>query len=319
MAVYTHLSPAAIETILSHYTIGTLVSYRPIESGIENSNYDLTTSTGRFILTLYEKRVQEADIPFYLGLMHHLQQQHIPCPVPIPTTHGAFYTTMEGKPCAIVSFLQGKSTILPQNAHLQALGSSMAQMHKASLSFPMQLPNRFSLASWYELFARVQDRADSLKLGLAEEISSHLDFLTSHWPTDLPKGTIHGDLFPDNVFFMNGTLSGIIDFYFSCSDFLMYDVAICLNAWCFEPGSDFNITKARLLLTHYHKIRPISEAELSALPVLATGASLRFLLTRLYDWLHVPEGALVTPKDPLEYLRKLRFHHNIQSHLEYGL
>lgn len=319
MAVYTHLSPSSIETLLSEYTIGTLVSYRPIEAGIENTNYNLTTSTGRFILTVYEKRVQETDLPFYLGLMRHLQQQGVPCPVPLCTQDGKLYTSIDQKPCAIVSFLEGKSVVSLQNIHLQALGTSMAKMHLASLSFPMQLPNRFLLSSWHELFTLVRPLADTLKPGLAEEIAYHLHFIESHWPSDLPEGIIHGDLFPDNVFFTAGTLSGIIDFYFSCSDFLMYDLAICLNAWCFEHGSDFNITKARLLLTHYHDTRPLSEKELSALPVLASGSALRFLLTRLYDWLHRPNNALVTPKDPLEYLRKLRFHHNIRSHLEYGL
>ena len=319
MAVYTHLSPADITSLLSQYAIGEFVSYQGIESGVENSNYRIHTSQNQFILTIYEKRVREMDLPFYLGFMHHLQQQGIPCPIPVKTRTGKLLTTCQEKPSAIVSFLQGKSLATIQNAHLQELGTHMARMHLASLTFPMQLENRFSVASWRELFTQITGNAHALKPGLSEEIAYHLDFIDTHWPSGLPTGIIHGDLFPDNVFFTSGKLSGLIDFYFSCSDFLMYDLAICLNAWCFEPGGDFNITKARCLLTYYHQVRPLSEAELSALPILASGAALRFLLTRLYDWLNPSATALVTPKDPLEYLKKLRFHHNIQSHLEYGL
>lgn len=319
MAVYTHLSASEIAQLLLEYSIGSFISSKEITAGVENSNYLLTTTQNTYILTIYEKRVRIEDLPFYLKLMFHLNHHSISCPTPIATKKGDLFTTIKNKPCAIISFLDGQSSSSISNWQLKELGEAMGHMHLASSDFSMRTPNHFSLESWIKLNNQVKPKADSLKPGLAEEINYHLQFIQAQWPKDLPCGIIHGDLFPDNVFFQDNKLSGIIDFYFACYDFLMYDIAICLNAWCFEQGGDFNITKAKLMLTHYHKTRPISEAELNALPVLASGAALRFLLTRLYDWLHQSKDALVKPKDPLEYLQKLRFHHNIKSHTEYGL
>ncbi len=319
MAVYTHLTQNDVGQLLKHYNLGTCISYQGITSGVENSNYMLVTTTGKFILTIYEKRVVKADLPFYLELMNHLQQRQIPVPSPLATTDGTWLSEIHHKPCAIVSFLEGKSALQLSNSHLSELGSHMARMHLASSNFSQSLENRFSLTSWFALFVQIKDYLHTIKPGLSQEIEQHLQHLQTHWPQQLPKGVIHGDLFPDNVFFQGHKLSGMIDFYFACSDFLMYDIAICLNAWCFETGGDFNITKAKLLLTHYHQIRPLSEDELNALPILASGAAMRFLLTRLYDWLHQNKDAIVIPKNPLEYLSRLRFHHNIVSHTEYGL
>lgn len=319
MAVYTHLTSEDVTNLLKHYAIGTLISFKEIIAGVENSNYFIKTSTGKYILTIYEKRVKIDDLPYYLTLMQHLFQKGFPCPTPIQTVHSQLSYTIKGKACAIISFLEGKSTQNIQNHHLMKLGQSIAQMHLFSKNFPGVKPNHFSVESFSPLFERIKGQIDDVKVGLSDEIQDHLSFVINHWPKHLPTGTIHGDIFPDNVFFDDDQLTGVIDYYFACTDFFMYDIAICLNAWCFEQGGDFNITKAKLLLTHYHEVRPISDEELNALPVLASGASLRFLLTRLFDWLNPSKDAVVTPKDPLEYLKKLRFHHHIKSHHEYGL
>jgi len=219
----------------------------------------------------------------------------------------------------MVSFLDGMWPRRPGPDHCAALGQALAGLHRAGADFALRRTNDLSLAGWRPLLAASVDHADSIKPGLAVELEAELDFLERHWPADLPAGVIHGDLFPDNVFFRGGVLSGLIDFYFACNDFLAYDVAVCLNAWCFEADGAFNATKARRLLAAYGKVRALKPAETAALSVLARGGALRFLLTRLYDWVHTPKGALVTPKDPLEYLGKLRFHQAVAGPGAYGL
>lgn len=319
MAVYTEISKSELEQFLMHYSVGTLVSFKGIAEGVENSNYLLVTTTGTYILTLYEKRVNAEDLPFYLGLMKHLAARQVPCPVPIVAKDGAMLQQLKGRPAAMVSFLEGKSTKNIKNHHLEALGAAMAKMHLAAEGFSLTCANKFSLPSWKSLFQSVSSRADEVKTGLAAEITEHLTFLETHWPSHLPAGVIHADVFPDNVFFEKDSLTGIIDFYFACNDFLAYDLAICLNAWCFENHAELNVTKAKLLITSYHAVRPLSSKELATLPVLASGAAMRFLLTRLYDWLNRVEGAMVTPKDPLEYLKKLRFHQGVPGPEAYGI
>ncbi len=320
MAVYTILNSYDIEQILSNYNIGKFDNFFPIESGTENSNYLIKCADVKYILTIYEKRVKSEDLPFYLELMYFLNQANIPCPTPIKTKSGDVIVSIKNKFATIVSFLEGKSSTKITSIQTEQLGKHIALMHKSSLNFPLTLKNNFSLDSWSLLFNNIKkNEAEELKPGISDEIASHLNFIKGSWPTNLPQGIIHGDLFPDNVFFKGDKISGIIDFYFSCYDFLMYDIAICLNAWCFESSGEFNLTKAKSLLQGYNSIRKISEAELSALPILASGAALRFLLTRLYDNLNNKTTALVKLKNPLEYLAKLRFHHNIKSHLEYGM
>jgi homoserine kinase type II len=319
MAVYTTVSQNQLDELLSNYNIGKPLKLEAIEQGIENSNYFLTTDKAKYVLTIYEKRVNKADLPFYLNLMEHLSKKNVPCPVPIKNKEGGNLSEVNGRPCAIISFLSGKNTKSIQNTHLAELGANMAKMHLATSDFAMELKNNFSLNAWGSLFNSVKDNADSLKAGLKSEIEEQLGRLTVSWPSSLYRGVVHADLFPDNVFFHNDKLVGIIDYYFACNDYLMYDVAICLNAWCFENNNEFNVTKAKKLLSSYNQVRKISEEELNALPILASGAALRFLLTRLYDWFNRVEGALVKAKDPLEYLEKLRFHSGIKSHTEYGL
>lgn len=319
MAVYTEVSDEALAAFLAQYDLGEAMAFKGIAEGVENSNYLLRLTSGSYILTLYEKRVRREDLPYFVGLMEHLARHGITCPVPVPGRDGAALRELCGRPAAIITFLDGLSTrrILPD--HCRLLGAAMARLHLAGADFPMRRANNLSLAGWRPLFEASAARAHEVQAGLADSLAEELDRLEADWPRDLPTGVIHADLFPDNVFFLAGRLSGIIDFYFACNDFLAYDLAICLNAWCFERDGSFNITKARCLLRAYEAVRPLSRPEMAALPVLARGSAVRFLLTRLYDWLHHPAGALVEPKDPLEYWRKLRFHQGVRGPGAYGL
>ena len=319
MAVYTEVSNGEIEAFVGLYDIGRPVSCKGIAEGVENSNYLLHTERGSYILTLYEKRVKPADLPFFIGLMEHLAGKGIACPTPLHQRGGSALGELCGRPAAIISFLDGMWPRRPTARHCQLLGEALAQFHLAGADFPLKRPNDLSLAGWRSLFEACRKRAHEVEPGLADELARELDFIEARWPTDLAIGTIHADLFPDNVFFLGDRLSGIIDFYFACTDFYAYDLAVCLNAWCFEPNNSFNATKARGFITSYRKIRPLPAAEYAALPLLARGSALRFLLTRLYDWLNHPPGAFVKPKDPLEYLRKLRFHAAVSSPGGYGL
>jgi homoserine kinase type II len=319
MAVYTEVSDEALADFMTQYDLGEATSFKGIAEGVENSNYLLRLTSGSYILTLYEKRVRREDLPYFVGLMEHLAHQGINCPVPVPGRDGAALRELCGRPAAIITFLEGLSArrILPE--HCRLLGQAMARMHVAGSTFTMQRANNLSIGGWRPLFEASAARAHEVQDGLAEGLKEELDRLESDWPRELPSGVIHADLFPDNVFFLSGRLSGIIDFYFACNDFLAYDLAICLNAWCFERDGSFNITKARCLLQAYEAVRPLSRPELAALPILARGSAMRFLLTRLYDWLHHPEGALVEPKNPLEYWNKLRFHQSVRGPGDYGL
>jgi homoserine kinase type II len=319
MAVYTHVDRAALDSFLEAYDLGRPLALEGISEGVENSNFRLVTERGRYILTLYEKRVEPADLPFFLDLMNHLAAQGVPCPTPIRARTGTALQRLCGRPAAIVSYLAGASIRRVGPAHCAALGQALARLHLAGGDFARFRPNSLSVTSWRGLFEACRGGADQLLPGLAREIETELAVLERTWPGDLPHGVIHADLFPDNVFFAGQTLTGIIDFYFACVDIVAYDIAICLNAWCFEPDGAFNITKARLMLAAYRAERPFAEHELEALPLLARGAALRFLLTRLFDWQHRVEGALVAVKDPLEYLAKLRFHRGVAGPGAYGL
>jgi len=319
MAVYTDVSDDDLRAFAALYDIGEVLSCKGIAEGVENSNFLVTTERGNFILTLYEKRVAPRDLPFFIALMEHLARHGVACPTPVPGRDGIALRELCGRPAAIVTFLAGMwpRRILP--FHCAALGRALAELHRAGASFRMTRANDLAVAGWRSLFESCRIRAAEAQPGLAEELAAELVLLETLWPRDLPMGVIHADLFPDNVFFRDHELSGLIDFYFACTDFLAYDLAICLNAWCFEADGSFNVTKARLLLDGYRRERPLGPGELAALPVLARGSALRFLLTRLFDWLNPPAGALVRPKDPLEYLRKLRFHRAITDPGGYGL
>ena len=319
MAVYTEVSAEEIEGFVADYDIGEVLSFKGIAEGVENSNYLLQTDRGRYILTLYEKRVDANDLPFFLGLMEHLAARGISCPVPLHGRDGKALRTLCDRPAALVSFLDGLWPRRIHSFHCAELGTALARMHLAGADFELPRANALSVAGWRPLLDSCQARADEVKPGLAAALEKELAHLEAAWPDDLPAGVIHADLFPDNVFFRGESLTGLIDFYFACNDFFAYDIAICLNAWCFEQDRAFNVTKARLLLQSYRRERPLSDAELAALPLLARGSALRFLLTRLYDWLNHPEGAFVKPKDPMEYWHKLSFHQEVRGPGAYGL
>ncbi|MBI2235983.1 MAG: homoserine kinase [Magnetospirillum sp.] len=325
MAVYTEVSDDELEEFVAEYDIGEVISCKGIAEGVENTNYMLQTDRGSYILTLYEKRVNPDDLPFFLALMEHLALRGLECPTPLHGRDGRALREVCGRPAAIVSFLKGMWPRRITLNHCAELGAGMAQMHVAGADFAMTRRNSLSVAGWRPLFEKARPGADAVKEGLADFIDAELADLEARWPSGLPAGLIHADLFPDNVFFLADRaagvdrMSGIIDFYFACTDALAYDIAVCLNAWCFEPDGCFNTTKARMMLSSYRRIRPLSGDELEALPLLARGAAMRFLLTRLYDWLNTPVGAMVKRKDPLEYYRKLRFHQGITGPGAYGI
>ena len=319
MAVYTQISDDDLVGFLQEYAIGDLVSYAGIAEGVENSNFLLRTTTGTYILTLYEKRVNADDLPFFIGLMDHLSRQGLSCPTPIAGVDQNYLRQLSGRPAAIVTFLDGVWHRRISAVHCREVGTALAELHLAGSRFEMRRANSLSLADWGPLLAASGRRANEVYHGLYDLLNNELHYLNRHWPSGLPEGVIHADLFPDNVFFLGDKLSGLIDFYFACTDALAYDLAICLNAWCFETDGSFNVTKSRQMVTAYEKTRPLSDSERAALPIFARGSALRFLLTRLYDWLNHQEGALVKPKDPMEYLGKLRFHQQVSSLAGYGL
>jgi len=319
MAVYTTVSDDELTEFLSRYDLGEVLAFKGIAEGVENSNFLLQTEHGNHILTLYEKRVAPEDLPYFLALMRHLAANGVDCPLPIAACDGSALQSLCGRPAAIISFLEGLWPRRIHPFHCRELGERLARMHLAGADFAMSRPNNLSIDGWRPLLEACGPRSDEVRPALFGELNEELGKLESEWPEELPQGVIHADLFPDNVFFRNERLTGFIDFYFACNDALAYDVAVCLNAWCFEPDGSFNITKAQQLLASYRAVRPLDERELLALPLLCRGAALRFLLTRLFDWLNHPPGAFVKPKDPLEYYRKLRFHADCDGPGAYGL
>ena len=318
MAVYTEVSDEELARFIASYGLGELLSYKGIAEGVENTNYVVQTTSGPFILTLYEKRVDPNDLPFFLGLMEHLSEKGVTCPLPVRDADGKNLKMLAGRYAALVTFLDGVWPRRPKAEHCFEVGRAMAQMHVASNGFPIQRRNALGVQGWRPLYEKFASRADEILPGLEKLISAELHVLESHWPQDLPGGVIHADLFPDNVFFIGARLSGLIDFYFASNDALAYDIAVCLNAWCFEQDFSFNATKGRALLKGYEEIRPLSGQEKDALVMLARGSAMRFLLTRSYDWLNTPANALVARKDPFDYVRRLRFHQSAKSIRDYG-
>jgi homoserine kinase type II len=319
MAVYTEVSDDALCAFLALYDIGDVTSFKGIAEGVENSNFLLRTATGQYILTLYEKRVKAEDLPFFIGLMEHLAGRGVTCPQPVRNRAGSALGELAGRPATIVTFLDGLWIRRPNVRHCGEVGEALARMHLAGADFPVKRANALSLQGWRSVLQAAEARTDEVAPHLREESAAEFNFLQTRWPEGLPSGVIHADLFNDNVFFLGEKLSGLIDFYFACNDALAYDLAICLSAWCFEPDNAFNVSKGRAMISAYERVRPLGEAEIEALPLLARGAALRFMLTRLVDWLNVPTGAKVAPKNPLEYRDKLRFHQRVKSAADYGL
>lgn len=308
MAVYTDITDDELATLLADFDLGAPLAFKGIAEGVSNSNFLLETEAGRFILTVYEARTNPDDLPYFLELMRWLARHDYPSAEPMGDRKGRLIKQVRGKPCAITGFLNGLSVRRPTAAHCREAGRGLAGLHLAGDGFPMSRINDLGQPAWAGMFEGLEGAAEGLKPGLSKTIAADLGMLAQGWPTDLPTGVCHADFFPDNVFFTAGRFSGAIDFYFACTDAFAYDVAAALNAWCFEADGSFNITSARQFLSGYEALRPLSDAERQALPILAHGAAMRFFLTRLYDWGTTPPGALVRPKDPLEYERKLAVH-----------
>jgi homoserine kinase type II len=308
MAVYTDIDNAELEAFMAGFDLGAPLAFKGIAEGVSNSNFLLETERGRFILTVYEQRTNEQDLPFFLSLMRWLHDHAYPCATPMPARDGALYKHVRGKPAAIVSFLNGMSVRRPGVAHCREAGVGLARLHLAAEGFAMSRTNDLGQPFWASLFQGYIDQAEALKPGLAAVIRADIAAFERLWPEGLPQGVIHADFFPDNVFFQGGRFAAAIDFYFACTDFYAYDIGVCLNAWCFEPDGSLNVTAARALVAGYQSQRPLSADERAALPVCAWGAAMRFFLTRLHDFRLGGTGALVKPHDPLEYERKLAVH-----------
>ena len=322
MAVYTEIDGDTLAQFAAQYPLAQIDALKGITAGVQNSNFLLATADAKYILTVYESSangVAADDLPFFLGLMLHLSAQGLSCPVPLARKDGGLISTVKDKPAALVSFLEGRSVKTPRPEHCRALGAAMAQMHLAGDGFELHRPNNHGLSNWQTLFERCRSRADEVSPDLTRAMERELIRLKENWPDNLPAGIIHADLFPDNVFFMQGAVSGLIDFYFACNDFYAYDLAIALNAWCFEADATFNVTKARALLSGYQNVRPLAPEEIDAVPILGAGAAMRFLTTRLFDWLNQIDGAQVEPKNPNDFLRRLRFHRSATRPADYGL
>ncbi len=314
MAVYTQVPAEEIAEFLKRYDTGGLVSAKGIAEGVENSNYLVETrredgSSERFILTLYEKRVDEADLPFFMDFLDHLHARGCKVPRFISDRVGRKLQQLAGRPACLIEFLSGISVTEPTVAQCRAAGRALGELHVAARGFAGRRRNALDLSGWRELARKCGDHLDDIAAGLAARVSDELAFLDAHWPQELERGTIHADLFPDNVLMNGDEVTGLIDFYFSCTDISAYDLAITHSAWCFAAdGSAYHAGRGEALVAGYAAAHSMSAAERAAMPVLCRGAALRFLLTRAYDWINTPADALVTPKDPLAYLRRLDFY-----------
>ena len=315
VAVYTDISDAELSAFLADFDLGGVLAFKGIAEGVSNSNFLLETEGGRFILTIYEKRAREEDLPFFLDLMRWLAGRGYPCPTPHPDRAGQVLKRISGKPAALVSFLPGVSVRRPLARHCREAGAGLARLHLAAEDFPGRRANDLGQGAWRPMFKGHEKDADTLLPGLAAVIEDDLSMLALAWPQGLPQGVVHADFFPDNVFFLDGAFAAAIDFYFAAVDSLAYDLAVAINAWCFEPDGAFNFTNARALVAGYESRRPLSPAERDGMAVLAHGAAMRFFLTRLIDWGSTPAGALVKPHDPLDYERRLGFHRAAEGRL----
>ena len=318
MAVYTDVSPDDLTRFIAGFDIGDVLAFDGIAQGVENSNFRLQTTAGQFVLTLYERRVTPGDLPFFLGLMQHLAGSGIPCPAPVADRQGRLLHELSRRPAAVVNFAPGDWPRDITPAHCRAVGIVLGKLHLAAAGFSMTRENDQSLASWRSLYTDLSSLADELRPGFADWMDDELSALEASWPDGLPAGIIHGDLFPDNVFFDGGAVSGVIDYYFACNDALAFDLAICLNAWCFE-GPAFDRARARALIAGYEFIRPLEQPEREAFSLLARGAAMRFLVTRLHDWFHTPEDALAQRKDPLDFMPVIECHRAVSDSTAYGL
>ena len=320
MAVYTKLNQNKVEEILSKYNLGKLDAFKGIEEGIENTNYFLSINKKKFILTIYEKRVKSENLPFFSELMSLLNKANFKCPAPILNKKNETITDFDGKKLMIVSFLEGKAKQNLSPTNCRSVGAEIAKMHDLTKNLKLSRGNDLSIESWRKIFDSVKDKCTKIHRDLPKLIEENLRDVEKNWPKNLPKGIIHADLFHDNIFFIQDKFSGVIDFYFSCEDFLAFEIAICFNALCFDglkSNLSFNVTKAKNFIDGYTSVRKLNNEEVDSIKVLSQGAALRFLLTRVFDALNPIEGSIVKIKDPMEYLKRLEFHKNSKNHENY--
>ena len=310
MAVYTHVSAEALEEFLLRYDVGELVSAKGIAEGVENSNYLIDTTKGRFILTLYEKRVEAGDLPYFMALLDHLADRGNPVPPAIKDRDGEAIQTLEGRPACLIRFLAGVSVSHPTAAQAEAAGAAMGRMHASLTDFALVRDNSMGVRTWQPLFDRCGRSLDDMAVNLHAEAGEMVDRVVRGWQGDhFPQGTIHADLFPDNVLMRGSDVTGLIDFYFACTDARIYDLAVMHTAWSFDAsGATHHPAIGEALIRGYHRTLPLSDEERAALPGFAAGACIRFFLSRAWDWLNTPADAMVTRKDPLAYWRRLKIY-----------
>ena len=308
MAVYSPIIESELLSLLEQYNIGSLVKFEGILEGIENTNYEITTSQNKYILTIFEKRVESKDIPFFINLKKHLASKKFLCPKPVSDIQGKNINTLKNKSCVFVSFLNGKKVTNVKDTHCQQVGEVLASLHLQTKDFNGKRLNSMSCIQWQNIFLKCKNHANQDFIHMLPVIEEELSYLKNHWPNDLPNGIIHADVFQDNVFFQKNIFSGLIDFYFSCNDFLAYDIALTINAWCFNNQNIFNKNRYQALIKGYESRRKLTTEEQKYFSILLRGASIRILITRLHDQLFRADDALVNPKDPNEYLAILKFH-----------
>ena len=313
MAIYTKVDTHEAKSILKNYNLGELKKIQGIKKGIENTNYLLITTTGKFILTLFEKRVKAKELPFFMNLMLSLNDRKILCPKPIKNKNKKTLFQIKNRQAAICSFVYGKEKNSHTLSECRSIGKNIAKLHMVGKKIKLHRANNLSIKSWIALNQSIKTKANKKIPNIYGFINTLLLDLKKKWPSQLPTGIIHGDLFPDNIFFNKKKFAGFIDFYFSCSDFLIYDIAICINAMCFDKKIKFNKLKANALLKGYSSLRKISKKEFTALPQLLLGASIRFFLTRLHDSINRQKGAVVKVKNPNEFLKRIQFYINTKN------
>jgi len=318
VAVYTEVTDSQLSAFLRNYNIGALVEKTPITEGVENTNYQIDTRRGRYILTLFEKRVDKDDLPFFMALKKHLAKKGAPVPAPVTRVDGQTISELNGRPAVIIEFMSGRPVMAPNAEACAAMGAALGRLHLSVSDFPLTRVNPLSIGGWKDLAAACRN-ADKIEPGLTAFIDAELAFIGSAWPHDLPGGVVHTDLFPDNILFEKGAVSGVIDFYFACNDFFSYDLATCINAWCFDQNGKFHPERSKALVSAYLAIRPLDSREITAMQTLLRGSALRFLLTRTYDCLNQNHGVLVTVKDPLVFRSTLAFHQSGAASAFYGL
>ncbi len=320
MAIYTKISSKDILSIEKNYNLGKIVSFKGIKKGIENTNYLLKTKDKKFILTLFERRVQKKDLPFFMNLMDKLSKYKINCPKPQKNKRGSFLIKIKNKTASIVSFVEGKDKLKLNPKNCYEIGKNIAKFHRASKKIKLYRRNSLSLKDWPKLLNNIGNKSKIISPNLSSLMKNSFLQIKNNWPKNLPHGIIHADLFIDNIFFKKNKFHGYIDFYFACNDFLIYEIAICINALCFDKKNNkfvFNKKKSKNLIKGYSKIRKFSTKEKKALNVLCRGAALRYLLTRTYDYLNTPKSAVIKIKNPREYIQKLKVHNQFNNFKNY--